>query len=70
MTTYNLYSQDYIPCCFCGKLVCLYNATAHMKTKNCKTFQQLVDETERNKLLMTQKREINKLKSDLRLKED
>jgi phage FluMu protein Com len=70
MNTYKLYSQDYIPCKFCHKLVCLYNASAHLKTKNCKTFQELVDETERNSLLMTQKREINKLKSELRLKED
>lgn len=70
MKAYKLYSQDFLPCCFCNKLVSLYNSTAHMKTKSCKTLQQLMDEKERNDLLITHKREINKLKSELRLKED
>ena len=70
MKAYNLYSKDFIPCVYCSKLVSLYNATAHLKTKSCVTVQQLMDEKERNDLLISQKREINKLKSELRLKED
>ena len=70
MKAYNLYCKDFIPCVYCGKLVCLYNATAHLKAKSCRSIQCLMDEKERNDLLITQKREINKLKSELRLKED
>ena len=70
MNAYKLYSADFIPCIYCNKLVSLYNASAHLKTKSCKTIQQLMDETERNKLLITQKREINNLKSKIRLTED
>jgi hypothetical protein len=70
MKAYELYSKDYIPCCYCGKLVSLYNATAHLKTKGCITIQQLMDEKERKDLLISQKQQINKLKSEIRLKED
>jgi phage FluMu protein Com len=70
MNSYKLYSEDFIPCVYCHKLVSLYNATAHLKTKSCKTIQQLLEEKEKNSLLITQKREINKLKSIIRLKED
>ena len=47
MNAYKLYSQDFIPCVYCNKLVSLYNATAHLKTKSCKTIQQLMEEKER-----------------------
>ena len=70
MNAYKLYSQDFIPCVYYNKLVSLYNTTAHLKTKSCKTIQQLMEEKERNDLLISQKREINKLKSEIRLKED
>lgn len=70
MKAYELYSKDYIPCCYCKKLVSLYNSTAHLKTKSCVGIQQLMDEKDRNNLLIFQKQEINKLKSELRLKED
>ncbi len=69
MKAYKLYSADFIPCMYCSKLVSLYNATAYLKTKNCKTIQDLMNETKRNNLLITQKREINKLKSEIMLKE-
>ena len=70
MKAYELYSKDFIPCVYCSKLISLYNATAHLKTKSCKTIQQLMEEKERNELLISQKREINKLKSEIRLNED
>ena len=70
MNAYKLYSADFIPCVYCNKLVSLYNASAHLKTKSCKTIQLLMEETDRNKLLITQKREINNLKSKIRLSVD
>jgi phage FluMu protein Com len=69
MKSYKMYSADFIPCVYCNKLVSLYNATAHLKTKSCKAIQQLMEEKEKNDLLISQKREINKLKSEIRLKE-
>ena len=68
MKAYELYSKDFIPCVYCNKLVSLYNATAHLKTKSCKTIQQLMEEKERNDLLISPKQEIKKLKSEIRLK--
>jgi phage FluMu protein Com len=70
MNAYELYSKDFIPCMYCNKLVSLYNATAHLRTKSCIGIQQLMDEPERNKLLISQKREINKIKSTIRLSKD
>lgn len=70
MKAYKLYSADFIPCVYCKKLVCLYNANAHLKTKLCVAIQQLMDEKERKNLLISHKQEINKLKSELRLKEE
>ena len=70
MNAYKLYSADFIPCVYCNKIVSLYNASAHLKTKSCKTIQLLMEETDRNKLLITQKREINNLKSKIRLSVD
>jgi phage FluMu protein Com len=69
MKAYKLYSADFIPCVYCNKLVSLYNATAHLKTKSCKTIQLMMEEKERNDLLISQIREINRLKSEIRLKE-
>ncbi len=69
MKAYKLYSADFIPCVYCNKLVSLYNATAHLKTKSCKTIQLMMEEKERNDLLISQMREINRLKSEIRLKE-
>ncbi len=70
MKAYNLYRNDFILCVYCNKHVCLYNANAHLKTKSCRVIQQLLDEKENNELLVKHKREINKLKSEIRLKED
>jgi len=70
MNAYKLYSQDFIPCVYCNKLVSLYNSNAHLKTMSCKTIQLLMDEKERNSLIIKQKRLINKLRSEIRLKED
>ncbi len=70
MKTYDLYCKDYLPCCFCNKLVSLYNANAHIKTKHCRALQQLLDEDDRVNLFIAHKREINKLKSELRLREE
>jgi phage FluMu protein Com len=68
MKSYELYCNDFIPCVYCNKLITLYNATAHLKTKSCRNIQQLMVEKERIDLLISQKREINKLKSEIRLK--
>ena len=69
MKAYKLYSADFIPCVYCNKLVSLYNANAHLKTKSCKTIQLMMEEKERNDLLISQMREINKLRSEIRLME-
>jgi len=69
MKAYKLYSADFIPCVYCNKLVSLYIATAHFKTKSCKTIQLMMEEKERNNLLISQMREINRLRSEIRLKE-
>lgn len=62
---YNLYSKDYIPCVYCNKLVSLYNAKAHLKTKRCFILQKLLPEQEKNDLLLKFNREVNKSKSEL-----
>ena len=67
MKAYNLYNKDFIPCCICNKLVSLYNAKAHLKTKGCIEIKQIMKEEEINDLLLLQKKEINKLKSEIRL---
>lgn len=66
---YKLYCNDYLPCVYCHKHVSLYNAKAHLKTKQCKNLQNQMSEEEKSSLLIRHTREVNKLKCELRLKE-
>lgn len=64
---YKLYINHFISCPFCNKLVNLYYCKQHLKTKRCKSLQQLVEKNEFDNLYLKFVREINKLKSELRL---
>jgi hypothetical protein len=63
---YALYSKDLLPCVYCCKLVNLYYAKSHLKTKQCLKFQNAIETEEKSALLLKFLREINKLKSELR----
>lgn len=67
---YKKYSKDYLHCPCCSKLVNLYYSTQHLKTKNCQSLKKLMDEKDYDVLYLKFIREINKLKSDIRLSED
>lgn len=67
---YKIYCNDFLNCPYCHKLVSLYYCKTHLKTKNCKSLQELIEKNERDNLFLIFTREINKLKSELRLKEE
>ena len=72
-STYNLYSNEIIPCAFCLTMINLYYVNNHMKTLRCQKLQTLCKRVngakEYNKLLLEQKRNINKIKSDVKLQD-
>jgi hypothetical protein len=70
LENYNLYADDFITCPYCCKLVSLYYSKQHLKTKKCCTLQNLLDKDTYNNLYLDFTRTINKLKSDLLLKDD
>jgi len=67
MDLYRKYKNDYVPCCFCAKHVNLYYAKSHLKTKKCSALQKLLSEDEMKTLLLKFHRELNNLRSELRL---
>lgn len=67
MNTYKKYCADYIPCIYCEKLVNLYYAKSHLKTKKCVALQKLLSSEERDNLCLKYNREINRLKSELKI---
>lgn len=67
---YKKYCNDILPCVFCHKCVNLYYAKPHLKTKSCKALQELLSKEEIDNLYLKFVREINSLKSELKLKED
>ena len=67
---YKKYCNDILPCVFCHKCVNLYYAKSHLKTKNCKALQGMFPKEERDSLFLKFIQEINRLKSELNLKED
>lgn len=70
MTVYKKYCNDFLPCVFCHKCVNLYYSRSHLKTKRCKELQERVSTEEFENLYLKFIREINQLKSELKLKED
>lgn len=67
---YKLYANDFISCQYCNKLVNLYYCKQHLNTKRCQILQELLNKDDYDNLYLKFIREINKLKSELRLKED
>lgn len=67
---YKKYYNDIIHCVFCHKCINLYYAKAHMKTKKCKALQEMIPKEESENLFLKFTREINRLKGELKLKED
>jgi hypothetical protein len=70
MSVYKKYCNDILPCVFCHKCVNLYYAQSHMKTRNCKALRGMFPKEESDSLFLKFIQEINKLKSELKLKED
>ncbi len=67
---YKKYCNDILHCVFCNKCVNLYYVKSHVKTKKCKTLQEMIPKEEYDNLYLKFVREVNKLKSELNLKED
>ena len=59
---YDLYRAEYIPCAFCGSIISLHYSFYHLKSKKCKEVQK----QESNQKMIDFKKEINRLKSQLR----
>jgi len=67
---YKKYCNDILHCVFCHKCVNLYYAKSHLKTKKCQALQEMLSTDERNNLSLKFIREINKLKSELKIKDE
>jgi len=70
MSMYKKYCNDMLPCVYCNKCVNLYYAQSHLKTKKCKALREMISKEESDSLYLQFIREINELKSEIRLKED
>ena len=64
---YKKYSNDFVQCVYCCKLVNLYYARTHLKSKSCKCLQDLLKKSDFDLLFLKYQKEINQLKSELRI---
>ena len=66
MTSYEIYSHDFLSCPYCGKITNLYYAMVHINGKKCKRLQDLVTKETHTDLYLKFIREINRLKSSIK----
>ena len=66
MTSYELYSNDFLSCPYCGTVINLYYARTHINGKKCKRLQNLVTIDVHTDLFLKFIREINRLKSSIK----
>mgnify|MGYP004006750973 CR=1 FL=1 len=65
---YNLYKTEYSPCIFCHNIIQLNACMTHLRTHKCTEIQKTINNYD--ELLIKFKRNINEMRSSLRLQND
>jgi len=68
--SYKKYCNDILHCVYCRKCVNLYYAKCHLKTKKCKSLQEMIPKEEYSSLYLKFIRDINKLRSELKFRDE
>ncbi len=64
---YKIYSKEIIQCPCCNKYINLFYGINHLQSKQCRKIQDMMKEDELKQIQIVFIREINKIKSELKL---